>query len=186
MRDATGLAARGILAAVFLSVLFLPAHSSADLYRWTDDDGVLHITDDLGKVPEDERVGIKTFKSTPPEKAELPDVRPPTPGPADNGQRGPELYGDQTLEWWINTFRKKIGEVRNIESGIYAKKQFMEVFEGGRRFGQIHGEEEIERYERLSQEVPEDESRIEELKDELAELRRKATIHGVPRDIRGE
>ncbi len=186
MRDGLGFVARGVLAAVFLLILFLPAHSPADLYRWTDDDGVLHITDDLGKIPEEERAGMKVFKSRPPEKADLDDVRPPTPEDAENGRKRPELYGDQTLEWWINTFSKKIGEVRAIESGIYAKKQFVEVFEGGRRFGQIYGKEEVARYERLSQEIPEDESRLKGLKKELDELRRKAAIYGVPREARGE
>ncbi len=188
MRDGLkiGFAARGVLAAVFLFILFLPAHSVADLYRWTDDDGVLHITDDLGRVPEEERAAVKVFKSRPLEDAVLPEVRPPAREPAEDGRKRPVLYGDQTLVWWINTFRKKIGEVRDVESGIYAKKQFVEVFEGGRRFGQIYGEEELARYEKLSEEIPEDESRLEGLKDELSELRRKATIYGVPREARGE
>ncbi len=186
MRDAMDFAARGVLAAVFLLILFLPSVSPADLYLWTDDDGVLHITDDLGRVPEEERPGMRVFKSSPPEKADLPEVRPIAREPAENGRKRPELYGDQTLEWWINTFTKKIGEVQAIESGIYSKKQFVEVFEGGRRFGQIYGEEEIERYERLLKEVPDDESRLEGLEKELGELRRKAAIYGVPMEAMGE
>ncbi len=188
MRDAMkrGKVVRGVSVAVFLLVLFLPAHSPADLYRWTDDDGVLHITDDLGRVPEEERAAVKVFKSRPPGKAGPDEVRPLTIERADDGRRRPELYGDQTLEWWVNTFRKKIGEVRKTESGLYTKKQFMEVFEGGRRFGQIYGEEEVAKYERFSQEVSDDESRLEEFEDELDELRRKATIYGVPREVRGE
>ena len=43
-----------------LLVLFLGAgRADADLYKWVGEDGIVHITDDMGKVPEELRAGVK-------------------------------------------------------------------------------------------------------------------------------
>ena len=174
----TGVLLPAVLLAFSLALL-LPAPSAADLYRWTDSDGVIHITDDLGRVPERRRHGVETFKSTPVEEA-------PTPPPriVRKERKGAELYGDHPVEWWLNTFRKKRSEIQSLEAGIESKKQFISVFDGGRRFGQIYGKEEIKRYERYKVEVAEDFTRLEELKGALTELERKARIYGVPKEVR--
>ena len=175
-----------LLPAVFISlslVLLLPAGSAADLYRWTDSDGVLHITDDLGKVPQGRREGVKTFKSTPAEEAPVPSPAPPTY--VEKERKGAELYGDYPIEWWLNTFRKKRSDIQSLEAGIESKKQFVKVFEGGRRFGQIYGEEDVQRYELFKVETADDSLKIDELKADLAELERKAIIYGVPEEIWG-
>jgi hypothetical protein len=172
-----------LLPAVFILlslVLLLPAGSAADLYLWTDSDGVLHITDDLGKVPQGRRSGVKTFKSTPLEAA--PAARPAPPVYIEKERKGAELYGDHPVEWWLNTFRKTRSEIQSLEAGIESKRQFISVFEGGRRFGQIYGKEDIERYELFKVEAAEDSSRLDELKAGMAELKRKAAIYGVPEE----
>ena len=175
-----------LLPAVFISLslaLLLPAGSAADLYRWTDSDGVLHITDDLGKVPQERRYGVKTFKSTPAEEAPVLKTAPPSYIAPE--RKGAELYGDHPVEWWLNTFRKKRSEIQSLEAGIVSKKQFVSVFEGGRRFGQVYGEEDVKRYELLKVEAADDSSKLDGLKAELAELKRKAAIYGVPEEVRG-
>jgi hypothetical protein len=170
-----------ILLASFV-LLAIPPSTYADLYQWTDKDGVLHITDDMGKVPEDIRWKVKTFKTTPPKEVEpyrpVEEVVPE--------EKRDELYGDEPLEWWLNTFRKMNQDIQAIEGRIAARKQYMDIFEGGRRFGQTYAAEDVERYEKFKKEMPEDKKELEELEEELMELRRKATIHGVPREIRGE
>ncbi len=178
----TGILTPAGLVAFFL-VLLLPTGSAANLYRWTDSDGVLHITDDLGKVPQERREGVKTFKSTP---AQEPLAERAAPPPSVMKERkGAELYGDHPVEWWLNTFRKKRRDIQSLEAGIQSKKQFISVFEGGRRFGQIYGEEDVKRYELSKAEVVDDASRLDGIKAELAELERKAAIYGVPEEIRG-
>lgn len=177
----TGLVA---IIALITAVLLLPDGSYADLYQWTDKDGVLHITDDMGKVPEDVRWRVKIFKTTPAEKGEAEPY-----WPAEEvvpAERKADLYGDHTLEWWLNTFRKLSQKIQAVEGRIAARKQYINVFEGGRRFGQIYGDEEVERYNEFKKGIPLDEAELSGLNEELQELRRKATIHGVPREIRGE
>lgn len=166
-----------------LIVLFLTSSAAyAQFYEWKDKDGVTHITDDLGKVPESLRPDVKIHKTTPSVEEEAPG--PPAAPPAYTGESAQELYGDHTLEWWLNTFRKIREDKHSVESSIAAKSQYINIFEGGRRFGQVYSTEDVERYENFKKEVLTDRERLKGLQDELDELTRKATIAGVPRDIR--
>ncbi|MBI5345230.1 MAG: hypothetical protein HZB83_07865, partial [Deltaproteobacteria bacterium] len=97
-----------------------------------------------------------------------------------------ELYGDQTLSWWVENFRLKRQALQDLESSYAAKKQYAGVFEGGRRMGQIFGAAEVDTYEKYKKQIPEDEKKLETLKDDIEEFRRKAEINGVPKEIRGE
>ncbi|MFQ5481012.1 MAG: DUF4124 domain-containing protein [Thermodesulfobacteriota bacterium] len=160
--------------------------SYANLYKWEDSKGVLHITDDLGKVPEGKRHGVEVFTIKPlhqKEAGEAPIHIPPTrPVP----EKAPELYGGQTLLWWKEAFTKIREEIDTLREGRATKAQFISVFEGGRRFGQTFGDLEVSIYERYKKEIVTDNESIKDLEDKEKELRRKATINGVPREIRGE
>lgn len=163
--------------------LFGATYAFADLYEWKDKEGIVHMTDDIGRVPEEYQDKVKVYKTkaapapSPAEKREAP-----PPAPAE--EKATELYGDQPLEWWQQTIKKKKEEVQAIEAAVASKRQYIEVYEGGRRFGQVYGMSDIDTYSRYKQELADDEARLQTLKDELDELRRKATIAGVPTDIR--
>ncbi|MBI5809757.1 MAG: hypothetical protein HZB21_00990 [Deltaproteobacteria bacterium] len=51
---------------------------------------------------------------------------------------------------------------------------------------QIFGAAEVDTYEKYKKQIPEDEKKLETLKDDIEEFRRKAEINGVPKEIRGE
>lgn len=167
-----------------LIILFLTSSAvHAQLYEWTDKDGVTHITDDLGKVPESLRPDVKVHKTTPRvEKEEAPGAT--AAPPALTGESAQELYGDHSLEWWLNTFRKIREDKQAVESSIVAKEQYINIFDGGRRVGQVYSREVVERYEKFKKEVLADRERLKGFQDELDELTRKATIAGVPKAIR--
>jgi hypothetical protein len=115
----------------FLSGL-LPAF--AEIYHWTDEEGVLHITDDLGKVPEEYRSKAKVFETRPAE--EFPAVEP-APPPAAPGLEVEELYDGQPLDWW------KEVEESDVETYQRYKK---EIPEDEKRFEELDGElEELRR-----------------------------------------
>jgi len=168
------------LAAIIL--VFGATTASADLYKWEDSDGVLHITDDLGKVPESKRGSVKVFK-----------IKPrPRKGPEDGhvyipatkrAEKKVVLYGGQPLEWWEEAFAKLIDERDFLEDDIEKKRQFITVFEGGRRFGQIFGDAEIANYKKYKKDIIRDRERLAEVEAELEKLRREARIEDVPRDI---
>ncbi|MBI5587810.1 MAG: DUF4124 domain-containing protein [Deltaproteobacteria bacterium] len=154
----------------------------AELYEWKGKDGVIHLTDDLGKVPESERARVRTHAATPRKAVE--EAPPPSAPEQPALPPSPELYGDQSLEWWLNTFRKKREEMQSLQTSIAAKEQYVSVFDGGRRLGQTYGKDEVERYTKNKEEIPADKQRLKDLQDELDELTRKATIAGVPKAIR--
>src|SRR3989338_2197681 len=56
--------------------------------------------------------------------------------------------------------------------------------EWGRGLGQTYSKEDIESYEAYKRNLPDNESKLQKLKAELEELRRKARTYGVPREIR--
>lgn len=163
--------------------LFLGAtFAYADLYEWKDWQGVIHITDDMGKVPESYRGEVKVHKTTPPKAVQ---EAPPAPPQQPAGEDA-KLYGAHTLEWWLNTFNKKREEISFTESSIAAKEQFIAVFEGGRRFGQIYGDTEVATYKKYKEELPDEKKELSDLQAQLDELKRRATIVGVPKEIRGD
>src|SRR5262245_52513271 len=43
--------------------LWVPAVSQADLYQWTDADGVLHMVNEISEVPETYRVGMTVYRA---------------------------------------------------------------------------------------------------------------------------
>lgn len=158
----------------------------ADLYKWEDSRGVLHITDDLGKVPEAKRHGVKTYRIKPAPKSRAGETPVYIPATEPAREKPPVLYGGQPLEWWKDAFDKIIEEKDTLQDEIQKKTQFITVFEGGRRFGQVFGESEVSIYKRYKEEIVRDEKSLKDLEDKEEELRRKATINGVPREIRGE
>lgn len=165
----------GIIIAI---ICFLSTPVLGDLYQWTDERGVVHVTDDLLLVPPKYRDEVKVYKEAPtPSEVPLP-VSPPAP-PA-----GEELYGGQTLEWWREEFEGRKAKISELERTITVQKRYVEVFERGRRFGQTYSPEEVKTYEEYKRGLPSLQEGLDLLKEDLEELRRKATIYGVPREVR--
>jgi len=177
-----------ISAVIFITLIFFASGASAAIYRWTDDKGTVHATDAMEKIPPEYKDRVKVIgteerpEALPRQKpAESPEKEPgKEPGEED------ELYGDQPLSWWRAGFYRKKKEIENAEGEYGDKKQFVEVFEKGRRFGQVFEDGEIETYNRYKKDLPEIEKKVEKLKKELDELRGRARYHGVPKEVRGE
>ncbi|GMR04153.1 MAG: hypothetical protein BMS9Abin23_0042 [Thermodesulfobacteriota bacterium] len=168
-----------------LFVFFLSAgYAAADLYKWVNEDGVVNMTDDLGKIPEKFRAGAKVYKVEPVEIKEKTSV--PIAGAEIRRQRSGDLYGDHTLEWWEDQFSRIYEERDSLSADIEKKKTFIRIFEAGRRFGQTFGETDVANYRRYKKELSSDEKRLAEIEGELKDLRRKATYYGVPRTVRGK
>ena len=159
--------------------------NAAEIYRWIDDDGVVHITDDRSNIPdkywEEERV--KKEEITPSRK----DTQPVVPEPAQTYKEGDtrEFFGDYPLEWWIDTFGELRQNIADSKESLDREKNFVTVFdEGGRRYPRkIYTKEEIAQYERSKADIPVMEENLKNLNKELEELQRKARIYGVPKKV---
>src|SRR3990172_7391500 len=174
----------GGLIVVVLFFLINPFLSNAsEIYRWIDDDGVVHITDDRSNIPdkywEEERV--KKEEITPSQK----DTQPVAPEPAQTYKEGDtrEIFGDYPLEWWIDTFREMRQNIADIKGSVAREKNFVTVFEGGRGYGKVYSKEEIAQYERSKADIPVMEENLKNLNNELEELQTKARIYGVPKKV---
>jgi hypothetical protein len=187
---------------LLLLLLFIAQAAYADVYHWIDKQGVFHITDDIGKVPEEYRSEAGVIVTEPDEEEPLIEP-PPSKMPEPRGQE--ELYGDHPLSWWIERFSRIKKEIEERESELARKEMFIDVFDRGWMMrelylrvkrgedsdalralerGAIYTPEEIEAYERYKDEVLGEDKEFKRLEKELDELRRKARIHGVPRKIR--
>lgn len=172
-----------LLLFVFLLTFSSPVSvEAADLYQWTDRDGNVHATDDILLVPPKYRDKVKVYETThieeePPRRLDkvMPSIAP---------EYGEELYGDYSLDWWEKEFDSKRQDVGDLEQKISDHRGYIEVFENGRRRRQIFSRDEVDTYESYVEDLPDMEERLEELIVELEELKRRATIYGVPRNIR--
>ncbi|MBI5826321.1 MAG: DUF4124 domain-containing protein [Deltaproteobacteria bacterium] len=172
----------GMVAAV---LLLSASMAFAELYEWKDKDGIVHLTDSIQNVPEEYRDRVKVHSSTPKERVETQEPAPTQPSDGPGAEQVPsDLYGDQPLEWWANAISSKKAEINALESSMNSKKQLISVFESGRRFGQVFEQKDVDTYERYKQELSADEEKLSGLKEDLGDLRRKATRAGVPREVR--
>ncbi|MCP3940825.1 MAG: hypothetical protein GY710_05005 [Desulfobacteraceae bacterium] len=84
-----------ILYIVFGIVVFFPPTVNADFYKFRDQNDTIIFTDDLSKVPEEQRSGIKTYQSD----------KSPLPPPRKENMVQPILKKDvaeKQKEWLIN------------------------------------------------------------------------------------
>lgn len=174
---------RILIVIVALTILFA-GYARADLYHWKDKNGVVHITDSLENVPKEYRDRV-TVRKTPPASQS---VETNAPEAARDAQTplSEELFGDHQLEWWRDALVRTKNEISGLEATIAEKKQFNSKFEAQRRIKRIYDQNDLETYERHLTEIPSDESQLVRLKEQRAELLRKATNAGVPRNIRGD
>ncbi len=172
---------------IIVVILVFSGLSHATIYYWTDEEGVVHITDNLMEVPERYRGKTKEMEETR-EKAPPPSAPPKvvSPPPEAAEPEGEQLYGGYSLEWWKNRFVAKRRQLNNIKREYEQKKRFVEVFEKGRQFGKTFTDEEIEAYKQYKEELEALEKAVGEAEKELEELKRKARSYGVPRSIRGD
>ncbi len=173
----------GFIVVVFFFLINPFLSNAAEIYRWIDDDGVVHMTDDRSNIPdkywEEERVKKEEIKPS------RNDTQPLAPEPAQIYKEGDtgEIFGDYPLEWWIDTFREMRQNIADIKASLDREKNFVTIFEGGRGYGKVYSKEEIAQYERSKADIPAMEEDLKNLKRELEELQRKARIYGVPKKV---
>jgi len=103
---------------ILLFILFLTEISNAQVYKWLDEKGVLHFTDDMMQVPERYRSQIEKM-GLPEEKAEKKKEEEPKKKEEsyrDRLGRGEAYWKAQVEEW-----NKKMAEVQARLNGLRTK-----------------------------------------------------------------
>lgn len=169
---------------VFVFFIFiLSSGALADLYQWQDEKGDIHVVDDILLVPPQYKDKAKILKTRPPNTYDK--VIPSQPAPLQAPAIKNELYGNYPLEWWKNEFDARKKEISELEKAAEEEKKFILDFERGKRiYNRLYSTEDAEKYEAYKRNLTDNESQLNKLKSELEELRRKAQIYGVPREVR--
>ncbi|MBI3358615.1 MAG: DUF4124 domain-containing protein [Nitrospirae bacterium] len=97
---------------IFLIILlsFVPSETWGTVYKWTDENGIIHFSDNPQKVPEEYRGRVE--KMTPPEKSK---EREPPRKPTVLFEQKTDLHG-KNKQWWqglVKKWEKKKGEAEN-------------------------------------------------------------------------
>jgi len=163
----------GMLA--FSPLLAPPA--SADIYRWEDESGVIHFTDDLSAIPAKYRGKSREIQKTPPAagKPSLSTMGAPSspPGPSvsprpSNGETqdrpAPPQDDDATL---AEKLRAKIDAKERFLRGV-DEKQSLATNPYRNRFV---SPSDLELYQKYRDELPDDRERLKELESRLAPAR---------------
>lgn len=173
---------------LFSFALLLPTASEAELYKWRDAEGTLHFTDDLHKVPREKRRKVEKLPTVSRSGGESRGRSSfsYSNNYSDNGYertRSVEPYGGESFEWWTAEFERLNTKVEWLERNNKNMEEYINVFEGGRRFGQVFGAEETARYEENKRDLPGDKTLLLEVKEELQKLRAEAAGYGIPDEI---
>ncbi|MBI5683135.1 MAG: DUF4124 domain-containing protein [Deltaproteobacteria bacterium] len=164
----------------FLSLIFNFSPSHADIYEWVDDKGVANFSDDITKVPPVYKNRVKVHK----QKSVVTAPSLKEKASEDSSPAKGELIGDYPLEWWKTQFEEKKKDISEIEKIIADQRRYIEIFQKGRRIGQIYSKEDIDVYNEYTKQIPLNEKKLEKLKKELEKYKKKALQSGVPRSAR--
>ncbi len=173
--------------------IFIAAQvASAELIYSEDEDKFLHIAESYTALTKD-RAGAS-------DPACLPLKEPGKP-------EDQVLYGGMPLDYWEELFDSKNRELSELNREIADKEIFVDVYERGHMMrvfylqlkegrgdlerarealerGAMYTPEQRARYELYKDEIEEGREDAASLVKEIEELRRKATIYGVPREVR--
>jgi hypothetical protein len=163
----------GMLA--FPALLAPPA--SADIYRWEDESGVIHFTDDLSAIPAKYRAKTREIQKTPPEPGKpslstmggpssAPDPsfspRPSNEGALDRPERTQD--GDATL---AEKLRAKIDAKERFLRGVDEKQSLATNPYRNR----LVSPSDLELYRKYKEELPADRERLKALDSRPAPVR---------------
>lgn len=171
---------------VFSALVVLNVSPSyGDVYRWTDDKGVVNYTDDADRIPAKYRKKAQRTVSEP--KAIPPAASPSiSPPPAEEAQsqaaHRDREYGGHGEDWWRGRFRDIRDELKGIEEGGAAKRERLLQIERMRTIYQ-RSRDRVAYYD-LKSEIERDEKRTADLKKALQDLDQQASTAGVPFDWR--
>lgn len=183
-----------------VSLILLGSVAHAATYRWVDDKGVIHFTDNPDHIPARYQKRVQELPSvtSPPQSSVPPQEQPEVAAPRQTPEK--PLYGGLDEGAWRGRFAALRTEIKSLQDGLPAKRE--ELAQLRRRWvismGRTPsaGETESGRFTTRSAlstpgrhreayfarlaEVEQDEARIAELEKQLAALEVEASRAGVP------
>ncbi len=172
---ASGMMRYVLAAAAFL--VFFPSfapRASADIYRWEDEGGVVHFTDDPSSIPPKYKGKAREIQKVPPAsgKPSVSTIGPsaPSPGPSrtSNGEAiAPPMFLPDDDETLVEKLRAKIDAKERFLRDV-DQKQSLAINPYRNRFV---SPQDLELYNKYKEELPGDRERLKDLESRLAPVR---------------
>ncbi|MFZ2223974.1 MAG: DUF4124 domain-containing protein [Candidatus Deferrimicrobium sp.] len=167
----------GLFLGILALAAFLAPPAAADIYRWEDESGVIHFTDDLSSIPAKYRKKAHEILKTPP-AAGQPSLSPmggpsSPPGPSrspkpSNGETiGPPLLPEDDDATLAEKLRAKIDAKERFIRAV-DEKQSLASNPYRNRFV---APADLELYQKYKEELPGDRERLKELDSRLAPVK---------------
>jgi len=158
-------------------LLAVPVTSLADIYRWVDDGGVIHFTDDPSSIPEKYRRKVEDIQKLPPAagKPSLSTIGAP-PSPAGSfPATGSTFQGDGAPSDSLSpSIESQAAEAEQLRAKIAAKEQFIDTIDRKRSniltpLGNRYVDPaDLDLYAKYKEELPADRARLKELESRLS------------------
>ena len=165
-----------VAAILVLSHAFVvPSH--ADIYRWEDESGVVHFTDDLSSIPKKYRGKFREIQKTPPEagKPSVSTMGAPSspPGPSVSPTRS---YGE-TLDRPATAQDDDATAAEKLRAKIDAKERFIRAVDEKQSLAtnpyrnRFVSPSDLELYRKYKEELPADREALKALEARLAPVK---------------
>ncbi|MGE5189881.1 MAG: DUF4124 domain-containing protein [Gemmatimonadota bacterium] len=160
-------AARAVLAAALLVLAARPC--AAEIYRWIDDQGTIHFTDELSTVPPAFRGKARVLLREAPVT-----IVPPPPAAAAPPGAGPEPGAEEPPE----TAAELPTQAEQLRAKIAAKEQLIESVDAKRSLAtnplrnRFVAPSDMELYRKYKAELPGDREHLKELESRIDSLSR--------------
>lgn len=161
-----------IAALAFLSLL--AADSRADIYRWEDEAGTVHFTDDISNVPAALRGKAKRVIREAPRSAEPP---PPAPAEQGPGQTPPAPSREDPAVAAAREREELTSQVDQVKAKIAAKEKLVQVVEDRQNLAlnpdrrRVLDPGDLELYKKYQEELPQDRLTLQNLENRLESLK---------------
>jgi len=164
-------------AAILVLSLAFAAPSFADIYRWEDESGVIHFTDDPSTIPAKFKGTSREILKTPPAAgkpsvstmggASSPPGAPLSPGPSNGETIGTPLFPEDDDATLAEKLRAKID----------AKERFLRAVDEKQSLttnpyrNRLVSPSDLELYRKYKEELPADRARLMEIESRLSPAR---------------
>lgn len=159
--------------AVLAVVAGFTAVAQADTYRWVDDKGVIHFTDNPDRIPSKYLKRVQEVSSQ-----ESPAPIPQRQSQTATRDSSPDLPGGLSEQAWRSRFSALRAELKALKDELPVKREALDQFRRKRIIYQRPQDRSA--YNQQMEKIERDEARISELEAQLAALDIEASRAGVP------
>lgn len=168
---------RAAVAALALFSL-LAADSRADIYRWEDEAGTIHFTDDLSNVPAAFRGKAKMVIREAPRQAEPLPPAPAGQGTGQTRQAPPSAPSPEDQAAAAARDREELAsQVEQVKAKIAAKEKLIQFVEDRQNLvlnpdrRRVLDPGDLDLYKKYQEELPQDRQTLQELENRLESLK---------------